>query len=96
MKLSEILTEARTDAILFKIAVKDASKVVANATGEMYFNTTLFQKSYIQRDSSDEIVEFAKQTNITKLKNCIKNHCDLIMIIRIGKLSYEGIIEIDE
>jgi len=99
MKLSEILTETRNGALINKIAINDASKVVANSNGEMSFATTLFQKKYAYRNEGDEIISSlngTKETNVTTLKNVIIRHSDLEMTIRIGKINYSGIIEIDE
>lgn len=99
MKLSEILNEARTGSFIFKVAVKDASKVIANSNGELGFASTIFQKKYANRYEGDEIVPAlngSKETNVTELKNVIVNHADLEMIIHIGKINYEGLIEIDE
>lgn len=97
MKLSEILAEARIGAFIFKVAVNDASKVVANSKGEMGFAITLFQKKYINRENGDEIVKAGnKETNVSELKRVIKRHPKIEMTVRIGSISYSGVIEIDE
>ncbi len=97
MKLSEILTEARKGVFIFKVAVNDSSKVVANSKGEMGFATTLFQKKYANREDGDEIVKAAnKETNVSELKRVIKRHSGIEMTIRLGSIDYSGIIEIDK
>lgn len=97
MKLSEVLKEARTGAFIFNVSVKDARKVIANSTGELKFASTLFQKKYVSKFEGDEVVQAgSKETNITELKNVIKNHAGHEMNLRIGSINYSGIIEIDE
>ncbi len=81
MKLSEILTEAKNGGFLFKIAVKDASKIIANASGELSFASSIFQRKGV--------------VNLQELESVIKNHSEHEMIIRLGKIDYCGIIEID-
>lgn len=96
MKKSEILTEARSGAFITKVAVKDASKVYANASGELTYNPTMFQKKYVNRKAGDEIVHAlngAKQTNISHLERVIEQHEGLEMIIHIGNIFSQGIIE---
>ena len=97
MKLSEILTEARDGALINEVSVEDASKVIANASGKLTFNSTLFQRKYFP-DNGDELIRSAngsKQTNITKLSEVIRNHEGLEMVVHIGRIFYEGLIEID-
>lgn len=96
MKLSEIITELRSGAIIFNISVKDASKVISNSKGQLNYATTLFQKKYVDKIENDKIVKSGnKQTNISKVIRTIKQNEGIEMIIRIGKIDFTGIIEID-
>jgi hypothetical protein len=96
MKLSEILTELRNGAIIFNISVKDSSKVIANSKGELNYATTLFQKKYVDKIDNDEIIKCGtKQTNISEVIRIIKQNENIEMNIRVGKISFTGIIEID-
>ena len=96
MKLSEILTELRNGAIILDISVKDASKVIAKASGRLNYATTLFQKKHVDKMDNDEIVKCGnKQTNISEIIRIIKQNEGLEMIIRVGKINFTGIIEID-
>lgn len=97
MKLSEILTEARTGAFIFRINVNNASKVIANSKGKITYNTDIFQKKYVNSIKGDEIIKAGnKQTNISELKRIISSHLGIEMTVRIGSLNYSGIIDINE
>ena len=98
MKLSRILEEARKGALIMAVKVNDASQTIANAKGTLDFNSTLFQQKYVPEDKGDEIVSSCdgeKETNITYLSNILKQFANYGMTIKIGKINYSGLIEID-
>lgn len=99
MKLSEILNEARAGSFIFNVDVCDVSKVIANATGILYINSTVFQQKFVPKRDNDEVVPSlnrTKQTNISELKRTIIQYKGVEMHIRIGSLDFTGIIKIDK
>lgn len=80
-KLSYILYLAK-ETNLVQVSVKDASKVYANAIGELKYASTIFIKG--------------GKTDIDKLKEVLTYHRNEIMKIYMPQTGmYEGKIEID-
>lgn len=72
MTISEIINKVKNGAHVRKLALRDASKLIANCKGEYTWNATLVEKSYVERTEGDEVIQLgSKQVNITKLQSIL-------------------------
>lgn len=68
ISISEIANEVRNGHHVIKLALEDASKYAANATGEMTWAASLVEKKYAYRHPGDEVVKVGnKEANISEL-----------------------------
>ena len=91
VKLSEVVELAKTTGRIGWFKVNDASKVIANASGTLCLNPTIFIQNFVQKEKDDEIVMFGKkQLNVTKLENNLSRFIGLDVNFFVGGESFVG------
>ena len=93
VKLSEVVALVKENGHLGWIKINDAKKVVANASGTLQLNTTMFIQNFVQKEVCDEIVMFGKkQLNVTKLEKELSRFIGLDVNLFVGGKSFNGIL----
>ena len=91
VKLTEVVELAKTTGHLGWFKINNANKVIANASGTLQINTTIFMQNFVQKEKDDEIVMFGKkQLNITKMQKDLSRFIGLDVNFFVGGKSFVG------
>ena len=91
VKLSEVVELAKTTGQLGWFKINNASNVIANSSGTLQINTTIFMQNFVQKEKEDEIVMFGKkQLNITKMQKDLSRFIGLYVNFFVGGKSFIG------
>lgn len=92
VELSDVLSLVRENGHLGYIKIIKPKNMPD--VKELGIATTLFKKSYIERQGGDEILNFGKkQLNITEIENILKRHVGNEVRMFIGNTSFNGILK---
>ena len=91
VKLTEVVELAKTTGKLGWLKINNASNVIANASGNLQINTTIFMQNFVQKEQNDEIVMFGKkQLNVTKMQKDLARFIGLDVNFFVGGKSFVG------
>ena len=69
VKLTEVVELAKTTGHLGWFKINNANKVIANASGNLQINPTIFIQNFVQKEKGNEIVMYGKkQLKVTKMQ----------------------------
>ena len=94
VKLSEVVCLAKETGVIGWLKIKEASKVISNASGNYSLNPTIYMQNFVQKELGDEIVMFGKkQFNVTKLEKELTRFIGLEVSFYVGGINFNGILE---
>ena len=91
VNLTEVVELAKTTGNLGWFKIINANKVIANASGTLQINPTIFIQNFVQKEKGDEIVMFGKkQLNVTKMQKDLSRFIGLDVNFFVGGKSFVG------